>query len=801
MELKENTKRNSKTYKKVIGYSQPWKMVTSEIIKFQTQSAEQQRQLSKLATEFLPEHLEICNWEKNMNYSLKKNGRWKILPKLKAVWREFADELADMETDVQVFDLGPRLGGSIVYDVFGLEDGELRGLYRNHGRLVKKTRLAKGKSKRKMETWEEGDPSKVEVIQKRGKYRPCLSHRKYNENIKHRANYGLDIFIFNKYQNCQRTPTKIPLKSHASDVYTRRKSRIKFPFSKQQKNVHRDLGSYNTDSDAEEDVSWVTGGYCEHEKAHTVTVRLEDLMVRRDQNKTKCRPRPRRDLTEKEKRKPIYKPLYELPELHMEAERSRTDIDEDAESESEPYDETITITETSLECLAVPEGWTVEYSQTQPAVCEVSSGPASVLLLLTGDEGSLQLQHTGPPEFSVRTDMTSLSSLCSALQEVQRTLAPDYYYQQRGDLEIFHPSVAARYLRGEGERRMEGRGRVDLLRMSPRLLSECEICLESCLPLVPDCGHHYCTPCWRRWLSSSSSTGRAGCCPHPACPILLDPPALHWLAGPEVFRSLQAEMTAARLRSDPAVDQCGRCGRVARRRRGGGGGGGSIDCVCGHSYCPGCSQPPHLPATCSDINTFNHYSRVMRQQASLETKVQVRSCPGCGEAWEKLHGCNHMSCPCGSRFCWGCGRPASNHRDGLMCGLTRVPLETKTILPLPTEVVHVRRIELFKLFEKCEAVRKCLRNIKQEGPTWLVEVVQEYKRCFTTISYGLLCETVVGNRRREKRLKHGVNSLLWLSHLLQAQKPSQEDWRVLVRVHTLNVFQLHRRIVYSRRQK
>ena len=116
MELKENTKRNSKTYKKVIGYSQPWKMVTSEIIKFQTQSAEQQRQLSKLATEFLPEHLEICNWEKNMNYSLKKNGRWKILPKLKAVWREFADELADMETDVQVFDLGPRLGGSIVYE-------------------------------------------------------------------------------------------------------------------------------------------------------------------------------------------------------------------------------------------------------------------------------------------------------------------------------------------------------------------------------------------------------------------------------------------------------------------------------------------------------------------------------------------------------------------------------------------------------------------------------------------------------------------------------------------------------------
>ena len=38
MEFKENTKRNSKTYKKVIGYSQPWKMETSELLRFQTQS-------------------------------------------------------------------------------------------------------------------------------------------------------------------------------------------------------------------------------------------------------------------------------------------------------------------------------------------------------------------------------------------------------------------------------------------------------------------------------------------------------------------------------------------------------------------------------------------------------------------------------------------------------------------------------------------------------------------------------------------------------------------------------------------
>ena len=73
MEFKENTKRNSKTYKKVIGYSQPWKMVTAEVLRFQTPSTEEKHLLSKLVTDFLPGHLEICNWEKNIDYTLKKN--------------------------------------------------------------------------------------------------------------------------------------------------------------------------------------------------------------------------------------------------------------------------------------------------------------------------------------------------------------------------------------------------------------------------------------------------------------------------------------------------------------------------------------------------------------------------------------------------------------------------------------------------------------------------------------------------------------------------------------------------------
>lgn len=37
-------------------------------------------------------------------------------------------------------------------------------------------------------------------------------------------------------------------------------------------------------------------------------------------------------------------------------------------------------------------------------------------------------------------------------------------------------------------------------------------------------------------------------------------------------------------------------------------------------------------------------------------KKRIRCCPGCGVATEKTYGCDHISCPCGTHWCYACGK-------------------------------------------------------------------------------------------------------------------------------------------------
>ncbi|KAL7941196.1 hypothetical protein V8C42DRAFT_335601 [Trichoderma barbatum] len=37
-------------------------------------------------------------------------------------------------------------------------------------------------------------------------------------------------------------------------------------------------------------------------------------------------------------------------------------------------------------------------------------------------------------------------------------------------------------------------------------------------------------------------------------------------------------------------------------------------------------------------------------------KRRIRRCPGCGVATEKMYGCDHITCPCGTHWCFACGK-------------------------------------------------------------------------------------------------------------------------------------------------
>ena len=169
-----NTKRNSKTYKRVIGHIGQLKHQNCEMINV---TAKDKEHFTTFINRFLPQYSEINNWINNWNgiysvsYSLKKRKRWNILKDIENVWRECSEELADMEEDVMVSDLGPGAINS------RYEHGFKR-LFRNHGQLVEKTK--RGKKKGSVIKWTEGDPTKVEVVASRKNQHNYLQSRRSN---------------------------------------------------------------------------------------------------------------------------------------------------------------------------------------------------------------------------------------------------------------------------------------------------------------------------------------------------------------------------------------------------------------------------------------------------------------------------------------------------------------------------------------------------------------------------------------------------------------------------------------------
>jgi hypothetical protein len=93
-----------------------------------------------------------------------------------------------------------------------------------------------------------------------------------------------------------------------------------------------------------------------------------------------------------------------------------------------------------------------------------------------------------------------------------------------------------------------------------------------------------------------------------------------------------------------------------------------VACSCGATWCFGCRQPPHWPATCQHSDDYFKLlcDRGDGDYFSDKSKVNfvsVKRCSSCKELIEKGPGCNHMSCRCGFQFCWACLRPWGNHGD------------------------------------------------------------------------------------------------------------------------------------------
>ena len=83
----------------------------------------------------------------------------------------------------------------------------------------------------------------------------------------------------------------------------------------------------------------------------------------------------------------------------------------------------------------------------------------------------------------------------------------------------------------------------------------------------------------------------------------------------------------------------------------------AMDCSrCGAATCRHCRQRSHVGTECvADVQT--------QQARALAAAEGWKACPSCTNMVEKSRGCYHMTCRCGTEFCYRCGNLYSRCRS------------------------------------------------------------------------------------------------------------------------------------------
>ena len=90
-----------------------------------------------------------------------------------------------------------------------------------------------------------------------------------------------------------------------------------------------------------------------------------------------------------------------------------------------------------------------------------------------------------------------------------------------------------------------------------------------------------------------------------------------------------------------------------------------LDCpLCKKSYCLKCKTEWHQDITCEEYQQNKKYEENMTEEDKLNEKKfedyvrgnRCKQCPKCKRWVEKNRGCDHITCPCGTHFCYKCGK-------------------------------------------------------------------------------------------------------------------------------------------------
>ncbi|KAK0479633.1 hypothetical protein IW261DRAFT_1478424 [Armillaria novae-zelandiae] len=187
----------------------------------------------------------------------------------------------------------------------------------------------------------------------------------------------------------------------------------------------------------------------------------------------------------------------------------------------------------------------------------------------------------------------------------------------------------------------------------------CPVCYdEASAPFHLVCQHGYCTACLRHFLTSAAETGifPLVCMGKDAtCGTPISIPVIQKFLPQASFEHLLETVFTSHVDKQPQVFGCCKtpdCTQIYRKSES----PSLLRCPsCFSEICSSCGEDSHIGKSCEEARIFSNTAEQEKlSEAWIMQQNGIKKCPSCSRLLDKISGCNHVKCPCGSHICWRC---------------------------------------------------------------------------------------------------------------------------------------------------
>ncbi|TRM59279.1 hypothetical protein BD626DRAFT_437228 [Schizophyllum amplum] len=187
----------------------------------------------------------------------------------------------------------------------------------------------------------------------------------------------------------------------------------------------------------------------------------------------------------------------------------------------------------------------------------------------------------------------------------------------------------------------------------------CPVCyLEASASFRLGCGHVYCTACAKHLLSSATEnkTFPLTCIGDEAtCGVPIPIPTIRKFLTDDAMNKLFDAAFAAHIERNPDKLKYCRTAACEQVYPSSGDVQQFVSCPsCFATICASCDEGARAGTTCAENARDSQRKLEDRLNETLVAEQNYKRCPSCHILVEKIVGCNHITCRCGTHFCWRC---------------------------------------------------------------------------------------------------------------------------------------------------